>query len=163
NQRTQAEQLLDQLKALQLGDGSLAFAYDVKTGNASGQIRSNALAWVGIAAVAYYKKYNNKRYDQLVRGLAEYLLAERRSDGLVLGGPDVTWVSTQHNILASEFFRSGGDAYGANGSIGGGLKGRDLTAAYNTMANAIISQLLVQAGPLAYFTEGVNDPRQALD
>jgi hypothetical protein len=160
--RSQAEQLLDQLKALQLKDGSLAFSYDVKTGAGSGQIRSNALAWVGIAAVAYRQKYGNDRYDGLVAGLADYLLKSRRTDGLVLGGPDVQWVSTQHNILMAEFFRSAYKAYGDK-PIASGITGTQLNAAYNLAGNAIIGKLIVQAGAQAYFVEGLNDPRQALD
>jgi hypothetical protein len=160
--RSQAEQLLDQLKALQLKDGSLAFSYDVRTGAGSGQIRSNALAWVGIAAVAYRERYDNGRYDVLVGGLADYLLRSRRTDGLVLGGPDVQWVSTQHNILMSEFFRSAAQTYGKHG-ISGSISGTDLSTAYTMAANAIVSKLLVQAGGQAYFVQGLNDARIALD
>jgi hypothetical protein len=160
--RSQAEQLLDQLKALQLKDGSLAFSYDVRTGAGSGQVRSNALAWVGIAAVAYRAKYDNGRYDVLAGGLADYLLKSRRSDGLVLGGPDVQWVSTQHNILMSEFFRSAYKEYG-NKTLSQSITGSDLNVAYNAVANAILSKLLVQSGSQAYFVQGLNDVRIPLD
>lgn len=160
--RSQAEQLLDQLKALQLTDGSLAFSYDVRTGAGSGQIRSNALAWVGIAAVAYRAKYNSGRYDTLTGGLADYLLKSRRTDGLVLGGPDVQWVSTQHNLLMSEFFRSAYQEYGSH-TIAQSITGNDLNTAYNAAATAIVSKLLVQAGGQAYFVQGLNDARIPLD
>ena len=160
--RSQAEQLLDQLKALQRKDGSLAFSYDVKTGAGSGQVRSNALAWVGIAAVAYRATYGNGRYDVLAGGLADYLLKSRRTDGLVLGGPDVQWVSTQHNLLMSEFFRSAWRTYG-NKTLSQGISGTQLNAAYNQAANAILAKLLVQAGPQAYFVQGLDDARLALD
>jgi hypothetical protein len=160
--RSQAEQLLDQLKALQHKDGSLAFSYDVRTGAGSGQIRSNALAWAGIAAVAYRQTYRNGRYDVLVGGLADYLLKSRRSDGLVLGGPDVQWVSTQHNILMAEFFRSAAQTYGKHG-ISGSISGTDLDTAYDRVADAIVSKLLVQSGPQTYFVQGLDDARIALD
>jgi hypothetical protein len=160
--RSQAEQLLDQLKALQLKDGSLAFSYDVRTGAGSGQIRSNALAWVGIAAVAYRAKYHNGRYDVLAGGLADYLLKSRRTDGLVLGGPDVQWVSTQHNLLMSEFFRSAQQEYGSK-TLSSSITGDDLGEAYDKAAGAIVSKLLVSAGSQAYFVQGLNDPRIALD
>ena len=53
-QRAQAEQLLDQLQALQIAEtGALGFAYNVATGASASQPRANAMAWVGIAAVAY--------------------------------------------------------------------------------------------------------------
>ena len=160
--RSQAEQLLDQLKALQLKDGSLAFSYDVRTGAGSGLIRSNALAWVGIAAVAYRGKYHNGRYDVLAGGLADYLLKSRRTDGLVLGGPDVQWVSTQHNLLMSEFFRSAAQEYGAK-TLSESITGTDLRAAYDRAAEAIVAKLLVQAGSQAFFVQGLNDARIALD
>ena len=160
--RSQAEQLLDQLKALQRSDGALAFSYDVKTGAGSGQIRSNALAWVGIAAVAYRARYHNGRYDVLAGGLADYLLKSRRSDGLVLGGPDVQWVSTQHNLLMSEFFRSAHQEYGRK-TLSESITGEDLDAAYQQAAGAIVAKLLVQSGGQAYFVQGLNDARIALD
>ncbi len=160
--RSQAEQLLDQLKALQLKDGALAFSYDVRTGAGSGLIRSNALAWVGIAAVAYRARYHNGRYDVLAGGLADYLLKSRRTDGLVLGGPDVQWVSTQHNLLMSEFFRSAWEEYRAK-TLSQSITGTDLGAAYTLAANAIVSKLLVQSGGQAYFVQGLDDARIALD
>ena len=160
--RTQAEQLLDQLKALQLKDGSLAFSYDVKTGAGDGQVRSNALAWVGMAAVAYRAKYHTTAYDGLIGGLADYLLKSRRSDGLVLGGPDVQWVSTQHNLLMAEFFRAAAREFGYQ-RISGAITGSTLNTAYNTAANAITSKLLVQSGRQAYFVQGLDDARIALD
>jgi hypothetical protein len=163
--KSQAVQLLDQLQALQHADGSIAFAYDVATGRESGQIRTNALAWVGIAAVAYRNKYNDSRYDALIAGLAKYLLAEKRaSDGLFPGGPDVTWVSTQHNLLAAEFLRSAGVEFGSRAIGSSTLTGTQLTTQYNTTAASIISKLLTSSGLLsANFVEGLNDPRLPVD
>jgi hypothetical protein len=164
NAKSQAVQILDQLKALQRTDGALGFAYDVRTGAASGQVRTNALAWVGIAAVAYREKYNDSRYDQMIGGVAKYLLTLRRSDGLLVGGPDVAWVSTQHNILGAEFFRSAGEEFGGKSINGTSITGTQLTAQYNTTAGAILSnKLLVQSGGQAYFVQGLNDARIPLD
>ncbi|WP_259314709.1 hypothetical protein [Capillimicrobium parvum] len=163
-QRTQAEQLLDQLQALQIADtGALGFAYDVATGATASQPRANAMAWVGIAAVAYRSKYGNSRYDKLISGVAKYLLALRRSDGLLLGGPDVQWVSTQHNILAAEFFRAAGIEFGTKKINNGEITGTTLTNQYDVTANAIVGKLLVQAGSQAYFVQGLNDARIPLD
>jgi hypothetical protein len=164
--KSQAVQLLDQLQALQHSDGSLAFAYDVATGAESGQIRTNALAWVGIAAVAYRVKYNDSRYDAMIGGLISYLEAEKRvSDGLFPGGPDVTWVSTQHNLLAAEFLRAAGQEFGTK-EIGAGYKttGTQVTAQYNSTATSITGKLLVSSGLLsANFIEGLNDTRLPVD
>jgi len=164
DQRKQAEQLLDQLQALQItGTGALGFAYNVATGASAGQPRANAMAWVGIAAVAYRVKYHNSRYDKLIGGVAKYLLALRRPDGLLLGGPDVQWVSTQHNILAAEFFRAAGAEFGRKQLDGVDATGRDLTDQYAKTGDAIVAKLLVQAGAQAYFVQGLDDARIPLD
>src|SRR6478735_6462123 len=55
--RSGAEQLLDQLQALQRTDGSIEFAFDTRTGDAAPYYRSGALAWVGLAAAAYRREY----------------------------------------------------------------------------------------------------------
>jgi hypothetical protein len=162
--KSQAEQLLDQLAALQTTDGALEFAYNVASGKGSGQIRSGALAWVGIAATYYRRTYTSTRYDALIAGVAKYLLALRQSDGLVQGGPDVSWVSTQHNLLTVAFLRdlvSSLATKPASGSLG--LSSTTLNAAQNTMSNAILSKFIVQAGATAYFVEGLNDARIPLD
>jgi hypothetical protein len=150
--------------ALQRSDGSLDFAYDTFSGAGSAQIRSGALAWVGLAATYYRRTYGSTRYDPLIAGAAKYLLALRTPAGLVKGGPDVSWVSTQHNLLTVGFLRdlmSSLRSKPASSSLG--LSVTALDAAQNTMGNAIISQLLVQQGPLAYFIEGVGDTRIPID
>lgn len=161
-ERARAETLLDQLLRLQRDDGALAFAYDVRTGAGSGQIRSNALAWAGIAAVAYRDRYKSSRYDALVAGPARYLLDARRPDGLVPGGPDVKWVSTQHNILAAELFRAAAAEYG-NRPIGRGVTGSALATAAAGTGNAVVSKLLVQQSGSTYFVQGLDDARIPLD
>ena len=163
-----ARQLLDQLDALQAKDGSLAFAYDVRSGAGSGAVRSNALAWVGIAAVAYRRQTGSNRYDHLIAGLADYLLKSRRTDGLVLGGPDVQWVSTQHNLLMAEFFRSASVSFGER-PIGRGVTGPELRAAYDKVSAAILDNLLKRApfndyhGLGWFFVQGLDDPDMPLD
>jgi hypothetical protein len=162
--KTQAEQLLDQLAALQTSDGGLDFAYNVSSGKGSGETRSGALAWVGIAATYYRRTYASTKYDALIAGVAKYLLDLRQADGLVKGGPDVTWVSTQHNLLTVAFLRdlvSSLASKPASSSLG--LSSTTLSNAQNTMSNAILSKFIVQAGPAAYFIEGINDTRIPLD
>ena len=61
------------------------------------------MAWVGYAALAYKKVYNSTKYDTVIAGVARYLLTLRNAQGLIKGGPDVNWVSTQHNLLAAGF------------------------------------------------------------
>jgi hypothetical protein len=156
--RQEAEQLLDQLKAVQRTDGSLEYAFNVNTGESVSQFRAGAMAWVGYAALAYRKAYGNSRYDNMLAGIVRYLLALRSSDGLIRGGPDVTWVSTQHNLLAVGMLRDLAADLGKKGTLATGLKYDDINAAANSIGNAILAHMLVQEGPLAYFRQGVGDP-----
>jgi hypothetical protein len=162
--KTQAEQLLDQLMALQRTDGSLDFAYDASSGEGSAQIRSGALAWVGIAATYYRRTYGSTRYDALIAGVASYLLTLRTSAGLIEGGPDVSWVSTQHNLLTVGFLRD--LMYSlwskpAESSLG--MDAGAFNKAQDTMGEAILANLMVQKGSYAYFIEGVKDTRIPID
>ena len=161
--RSGAEQLLDQLQALQRTDGSLEFAFDTKTGDAAPYYRSGALAWVGLAAAAYRREYDNDRYDKLIGGLLKYLLSLRGSDGLIRGGPDVSWVSTQHNLLAVSFLRDIADQMSSSKKLGGFTRS-ELTTIQTTLGDAILSKLLVVDGPsLAHFKQGLDDAQVPLD
>ncbi|HST42287.1 MAG TPA: hypothetical protein VLK58_22400 [Conexibacter sp.] len=155
--RAQAEQLLDQLRALQLADGSLDFAYNVETGIGAGRARSGAMAWVGLAAAAYRRQYGNSRYDKLIEGVLDHLLALRTGDGLVRGGGDVAWVSTQHNLLTIGLLRDIVDQIGTGTKKLGDWTGNQLHTIQNTMGNAVLSMTLVQNGAAAYFVAGVGD------
>jgi hypothetical protein len=158
-----SEQLLDQLKALQRADGSIEFAFDTRTGAAAPYYRSGSLAWVGLAAAAYRRKYDNERYDALIGGLLKYLLGLRNSAGLVRGGPDVSWVSTQHNLLTIGFLRDLEDQMSSRETLGG-FSRSDLDRIQSTMGNAVLSSLLVQeSSTSAYFKQGVDDGQVPLD
>lgn len=162
--KSNATQLLDQLAALQRTDGSLDFAYDVASGAGAGQARAGSLAWVGLAAAAYKRRYNTARYDPLIGGILDYVLALRTSDGLVRGGTDVGWVSTQHNLLTVEMLRDLADQLGSSPSKKvGSWTGAQLNTIQGTMGNAILSKLLVQRGALASFRAGVGDDAIPID
>jgi hypothetical protein len=95
----QSGRLLDQLAALQRKDGSIEFAFDVKTGESSASVRAGSIAFAAIAFSDYDSAFESNLYLDNARRAADYLLSLRNGDGLVRGGPDVEWVSTQHNIL----------------------------------------------------------------
>ena len=61
--KTQSEQLLDQLKALQRTDGSIEYSFNVRPARARRSVRAGAMAWVGYAALAYREIYNSTKYD----------------------------------------------------------------------------------------------------
>jgi hypothetical protein len=159
----QAERLLDQLKALQHKDGSIESAFNVYTGESSGQLRSGTVAWTGLAAATYEVTRNNSRYDQVASDAADWLLAQRDlkagspTYGLVRGGPDVSWYSTQHNLVAYLLLTK--LAYdGSNGA-----KANTYRDAATAMGDSIDRQLLVQSGTTAYFRQGYGDDVRPLD
>ncbi|MDA0183138.1 hypothetical protein OJ997_22705 [Solirubrobacter phytolaccae] len=161
--QSQAVQLLDQLKALQRTDGSIEYAFNVKSGTSAAQVRAGAMAWVGYAALAYKKVYDSTKYDAVIAGVARYLLTLRNSSGLIKGGPDVNWVSTQHNLLATGFLRDLAAKLGTRGTLGTGLSYTEVNNAANSLGNAILANLIVQEGSLAYFRQGVGDVKIPAD
>ena len=156
--RSQARELLDQLAALQNKDGSINFAFDVKTGGSSDVVRSGAVAWVGLAAAAYRSRYGGSSYDPMLAGVVDYLLAQRDESGLIAGGPDVSWVSTQHNLLADELLR---ELAGQKGL--GRYSAEQLAEAEASLSSAIDKQLLVDDGDGVHFREGLADNRIPID
>jgi hypothetical protein len=157
-EKAQAEQLLDQLAAVQRTDGSIDFAFNVADGSSLQQFRSGSIAWIGLAATTYRNLYHSTRYGTLAGGAARYLLARRQSTGLVAGGPDVSWVSTQHNLLTWFFFSSIDD------NVVTGLKSSDLDKAEDALAAAIESKLIVSVDSThSAFVQGINDASRPLD
>jgi hypothetical protein len=156
----QAEQLLDQLAALQHTDGSIEIAFDVATGTAEPVFRSGTIASVGLAGALYDLTVHSSRYLQMEERAAAYLLSLQGSGGLIRGGPDVGWYSTQHNLFAYAFLELLSTELTAGGD-------HSLANTYNTAANKISSgiesSLLVHNAGTAYFIEGLGDTVQSLD
>ncbi len=102
--------LLDTFQDLQRSDGALEGSYDVSGGAGAGPLRAGNEAWVGLAALEWRAITCSGRHDRLLTGVAGWLLAHRIADpgapgfGLVRGGPDVSWASTEHNLEARAFF-----------------------------------------------------------
>ncbi len=156
--RAHAGVLLDQLAALQGGDGSIATAFDVQTGESSAVVRAGTVAWVGLAAAVYDHRFGSSRYATVAGRAATALLALRTGDGLVRGGADVTWVSTQNNLLAYALLaRLGRDLRASHPATAA----RDAAAA-NAIAAGITSGLVSTAGG-AHLIEGVGDTVLPLD
>ena len=95
--------ILDTLQELQRPDGALDASYDLAGGDPAGPLRSGNQAWVGLAALEWRRRLLG-RHDRLLAGVARWLLAQREEHGLVRGGPDVSWVSTEHNLEARALF-----------------------------------------------------------
>lgn len=156
----QAGRLLDQLAALQK-DGAIELAYNVSTGQGSGNVSSGSLAFSAIAFNDFDNTYNRTTYLANARAAADYLLNLRESLGLVRGGPTVNWVSTQHNILT---------VFALDGLVNT-LEDRNekslakhYSEAAASIGKAIESQLVVRSsGTLSHFRQGVNDEVVPLD
>jgi len=158
--QSEAEQLLDQLAALQHTDGSIEEAFNVADGTTEPIFRAGVIATVGIAGSLYDQDFKTSRYLAMGQRAASYLLSLQGTSGLIRGGPDVTWYSTQHNLLAYAFFKLLGNEEFADGN------GNQGNTYYNT-ANAIISgitnNMMVYNASNVYFIEGLKDSVQALD
>jgi hypothetical protein len=154
-----AQELLDQLKALQRTDGSLDFAYDVSDGDSVQQFRTGTIAWAGYAALLHELQTENGKYNSLISGVADWLLERQNATtGLLTGGPDVGWVSTQNNMVAYLFFST------LAGHPIGDLKASDMADVASRIAAGIDSRLTIQpaAGQLG-FVQGLNDALRPLD
>ena len=157
-EKVQAEQLLDQLAALQRTDGSIDFAFNVTNGSSLQQFRTGSIAWIGLAAATYRNIYGSSRYDALAGGAARYVLARKQSSGLLAGGPDVSWVSTQHNLIAWFFLSSLDD------DINTGMSESNLEKAIDGIADGIERNLIVSVNSShSAFVQGVGDPIRPLD
>jgi hypothetical protein len=164
----QAERLLDQLKALQHKDGAIESAFNLYTGESSGQLRAGTVAWTGLAAATYGDVRGNSRYASVASDAADWLLAQRDMSassptyGLVRGGPDVAWYSTQHNLIAYMLLMrlAGENDYRWSGSS----KANAYRTAADAIATGIERQLLVQpSSTTAYFRQGYGDDVRPVD
>ncbi len=98
-----ATAILDRLQELQRPDGALDASYDLAGGDPAGPLRSGNQAWVGLAALA------SGQHERLLAGVIRWLRDQREEHGLVRGGPDVSWVSTEHNLEARALFAGLGE------------------------------------------------------
>jgi hypothetical protein len=156
----QAGRLLDQLAALQQKNGSIEFAFDVRTGESSASVRAGSIAFAAIAFNDYDSTFDSTLYLDNSRRAADYLLSLRNDEGLVRGGPDVKWVSTQHNILTLIALTGLAEQLEKQGDEGAASVYRE---AAEGIAKGIDSQLIVRGDELAHFRQGVNDEVVPLD
>jgi hypothetical protein len=153
-------QLLDQLAALQHTDGSIELAFNTTTGESAPTFRSGTVAWVGLAASTYDLAFGSSRYLDMEQRSADYLLSLQTDSGLIKGGPDVAWVSTQHNLITYVFLSRLAGELQSNGSTKAAARYQAAAAAISA---AIDAKLLVTDSSGTHFLEGLNDDTQALD
>jgi hypothetical protein len=146
--KAQAEMLLDQLAALQRDDGLLDLAYDTTNGNSARLFRTGTVAWTGLAATIYRNTFKSAKYGTLAHNAAAWILAQQGEDGLLRGGPDVKWVSTQNNIIAAQFLQQ--------------YKGKDgekFREQGKRISDLVVKELLVDD----HFVQGSGDDIQPTD
>jgi len=159
-EQAQAQQLLDQLAALQHTNGSIEMAFNTQTGQSNSLFRTGTIAMFGLAAAIYDQTFSSNRYLATEIRAAEYLLSLQGSSGLIVGGPEVSWISTQHNLLAYAFLsRFSGELQ----SDGDSSEAARYTAVAAQIAAAIETSLLVQEAGTAHFVEGLGNTGLALD
>jgi hypothetical protein len=158
--QAQAKQLLDQLTALQNSDGSIDFAFNVATGAGVPLYRSGTIAWLGLAAAAYDQTFKVGTYLSTEELAANYLLSLQGSNGLIRGGPDVKWVSTQHNLIAYAFLARLGMELVGDGEASAAAR---YQAAAAQISAGIAKYLFVQDTTGAWFREGLEDNVDSLD
>lgn len=158
--KANSAQLLDQLAALQHTDGSIELAFNVATGEGAPLSRAGTVAWVGLAAATYDQGFGVNRYLDTQQQAADYLLSLQGDSGLVRGAPNVTWASTQHNLIAYVFLVRLGNELQAAGKTAAASR---YHAAATTIAAAINAKLLVVDASGAHFLQGLNDDTQTLD
>ncbi|MGA2165807.1 MAG: hypothetical protein ABSH36_15250, partial [Solirubrobacteraceae bacterium] len=91
---------------------------------------------------------------------ANYLLSLQGSNGLIRGGPDVKWVSTQHNLIAYAFLARLGTELVGDGEASVAAR---YQAAAAQISAGIAKYLFVQDTTGAWFREGLEDNVESLD
>ena len=167
--------LLDALQARQRPDGALEASYTLSGDEGAGPLRSGNQAWVGLAALQWRMLTCSGRHDRLLAGVARWLLAQRIDDpdspgfGLLRGGPDVSWASTEHNLEARAFFAGLADTFdGRHCPPGLDEAPSELSAqaheAVVRLDHAIEMALLVRDGDgRSHLRQGLGDDARPLD
>jgi hypothetical protein len=157
-EKAQAEQLLDQLAALQRTDGAIDYAFNVSDGSSIQLFNTGAIAWAGVAAALYRSTYRSDRYGTLAGGTTKWLLDRKLPSGLLSTRPGATSASTQHNIIAWYLLMLVTDR------LPSGVSASTVTSVRDGLATAIKRDLLVTVdGSRMAFNQGAGDAMRPLD
>lgn len=147
-----ARQVLTNLRSLMALDGSLGFSYQVNSDFMDARVRTGTMAWVGVAFLLYQRVTGDSRFLSAAVQIGELLRTLQISSGSLRGGPDVAWISTEHNVDGYFFFR---ELYRLTGQ-----------ESYRGIADQIKASLLVNhwvEGPVPHFLQGIGDDTPSLD
>ncbi len=153
SQPAQARVVLSALAGLMSPEGTLGFSYQVDSDYFDPRVRTGTLAWVGYAMAFYQRRTGDSSFQGHAERIAQYLKTLQHPTGSLRGGPDVAWVSTEHNVDAYFFYRE--------------MHRLTASAGYLATANQIKSSLLanhwVSTSSGGRFLRGLNDPTPSLD
>ncbi|MBI1952721.1 MAG: hypothetical protein HYS41_01190 [Candidatus Omnitrophica bacterium] len=152
-EKSRAKAVLTALNRLVASGGTIGFSYQIDSAEKDSRVRAGTLAWVGYAFAHYQRVTKDKTFEGSAKKIAAYLKKLQLASGSLKGGPDVKWVSTEHNIDAYFFFR---ELYRVTSNKG-----------YLTTANKIKASLLknhwVAKKGGGHFLQGIGDSTPALD
>ncbi len=80
--------------------GGFLEAYHATTGKPDGILTAGPNAYLLQAMNLYYARTKDPRYNDLARGIADYLLSHQAENGGLYGRADVSWKSTENNLGA---------------------------------------------------------------
>ena len=148
-----ARTLLTTLQGLTFLDGTLGFSYQVNSSFVDTRVRTGTLAWVGYAFALYQRVTGDNAFQSSAEKIAVYLRTLQLPSGSLKGGPDVNWVSTEHNIDAYFFYR---ELFRVTGNAGYG-------ATAEQIKSSLLSNHWVKTRSGGNFLQGLNDPTPSLD
>ena len=61
--------------------------------------------WLGLSILRYTEATSDRSYLNLAEKVAKFVLSLQDSEGGIIGGPKVSWYSTEHNLDAYAFFK----------------------------------------------------------
>ena len=152
-QAAAARTVLAALQGLMAPDGSLGFSYQVDSSFVDGRIRTGTLAWVGYAMALYQRQSGDASFQASAELIGAYLKNLQTASGSIKGGPDVSWISTEHNIDAYFFYR---ELYRVTGDAS------HLTTA-TQIKNSLLTNHWTGSVSSGHFLQGIGDPTPALD
>lgn len=148
-----ARGVLAALQGLQNADGSLGFSYQVDSSFTDGRVRTGTLAWVGYAMALYQRQTGDPSFQTSAEKIGAYLKNLQAGSGSIKGGPDVSWLSTEHNIDAYFFYRELHRVTGQASHLD--------TAAQ--IKNSLLANHWTGSVSKGHFLQGIGDPTPALD
>ena len=102
---SEAQQLLDQLSALQHTNGSIEEAFNVSTNEAESLLRSGTIATVGLAGSLYDQYAKSSRYLSMQERAASYLISLQGSNGVLRSEPFADANASRPSPLATATVR----------------------------------------------------------